>query len=134
MTHAVIQQPVDRTEPRERQLAEQIGELAARLRESQAEREALATTAKTVRAMAADLDLERPPASALPPLIPLSARLGSGPGQRISDPLPGYLTAAPSVRVLSVAGRRIPQPRFRRAASRSTTAATKAIATKTAAP
>ena len=37
------------------QLTQQIGELAARLREAQAEREALGTTAKTVRAMAADL-------------------------------------------------------------------------------
>lgn len=66
MTHAVIQQLQDGIELRERQLAEQIGELAARLREAQAEREALATTAKSVRAMAADLDLERPPTPALP--------------------------------------------------------------------
>lgn len=57
---------LDGIELRERQLAEQIVELAARLREAEAEREALATTAKTVRAMAADLDPERPPAPALP--------------------------------------------------------------------
>jgi hypothetical protein len=52
MTHAVIQQLQDSIEQRERQLAEQIGELTARLREdeAEAEREALATTAKTVRA------------------------------------------------------------------------------------
>ncbi|MES4906096.1 MULTISPECIES: hypothetical protein [unclassified Streptomyces] len=66
MTHAVIQQLLDGIDLRERQLAEQIGELAARLREAQAEREALATTAKTVRAVAPGLDLERPPPPALP--------------------------------------------------------------------
>jgi hypothetical protein len=66
MTHAVIQQLLDGIEQRERELAEQIGELAARLREAQAERETLQVTAKTVRAMAAELDLERPPAPALP--------------------------------------------------------------------
>lgn len=66
MTHAVIQQLLDGIELCERQLTEQIGELAARLREAEAEREALATTAKTVRAMAADLKLEQPPAPVLP--------------------------------------------------------------------
>lgn len=66
MTHAVIQQLLDGIEQRERRLTERIGELATRLREAQAECEALATTAKTVRAMAADLDLEQPPAPALP--------------------------------------------------------------------
>jgi hypothetical protein len=66
MTHAVIQQLLDGIELRERELAEQVAELAARLREADAEREALATTAKTVRAMAADLDLEQPPAPVLP--------------------------------------------------------------------
>jgi hypothetical protein len=53
-------------ELRERQLAAQIGELAARRREAQAEREALATTARTVRAVAPGLDLERPP-NPMPP-------------------------------------------------------------------
>jgi hypothetical protein len=66
MIHAVIQQLLDGIELRERQLTEQIGELAARLREAQAEREALATTVKTVHAMAADLDLKRTPTAALP--------------------------------------------------------------------
>jgi hypothetical protein len=66
MTHTVIQQLLDGIELRERQLVEQIGELAARLREAEAEREALAITAKTVRAMAASLDLEQPAAPALP--------------------------------------------------------------------
>ena len=66
MTHAVIQQLLDGIELRERQLAEQIGELAARLREAQAEREALATTAKTIRAVADDLDLDQPPAPVRP--------------------------------------------------------------------
>lgn len=36
----------------------QVGELAARLHEAEAEREVLQTTAKTIRAMAADPDLE----------------------------------------------------------------------------
>jgi hypothetical protein len=49
MTHAVIQQLLDGLEQREHELAEQVGELAARLREVQAEREALAITAKTIR-------------------------------------------------------------------------------------
>jgi hypothetical protein len=66
MTHAVIQQLLDGIESREHQPTEQIRELAARLREAEAEREALATTARTIRAMAADLDLERPPAPVLP--------------------------------------------------------------------
>lgn len=66
MTHAVIQQLLDGIEQRERELAEQIGELAARLREAEAERETLQVTAKTVRAMAANLDLEQPPAPTLP--------------------------------------------------------------------
>jgi hypothetical protein len=47
-------------------LATEAGELAARLREVEAEREALQVTAKTIRATAADLDLEQPPAPALP--------------------------------------------------------------------
>ena len=66
MTHAVIQQLLDGIELRERELAEQVGDLAARLRELEADREALATTAKTVRAIAADLDLERPSTPVLP--------------------------------------------------------------------
>lgn len=66
MAHAVIQQLLDGIELRERRLAEQIGELAARLREAQAEREALETTAKTIRATADDLDLDQPPAPVLP--------------------------------------------------------------------
>lgn len=68
MTHAVIQKLLDGIELREHRLAEQIGELAARLREAEAEaeREALATTAKTVRAMATDLELDQPPAAVLP--------------------------------------------------------------------
>lgn len=56
MTHAVVQQLLDRIELRERHLVGQIGELAARLREAQAEREALQTTAKTIRDMATDLE------------------------------------------------------------------------------
>jgi transposase len=43
-----------------------VGALAARLREAEAEREALAITAKTVRTMAAGLDLEQPPPPGLP--------------------------------------------------------------------
>ncbi|MFJ5725960.1 hypothetical protein [Streptomyces sp. NPDC093149] len=66
MTHAVIQQLLDGIVQRERELAEQIGELAARLREAQAEREALATAAKTVHAMAVGLHLEQPQAPVLP--------------------------------------------------------------------
>jgi len=66
MTNTVVQQLLDGIELRERQLAEQAGELAARLREVEAEREALAITGKTLRAMAADLDLEQPPAPMLP--------------------------------------------------------------------
>jgi hypothetical protein len=64
MTHAAIQQLLELIEQRERHLAEQVDELAARLREAEVEREALRTTGKTVRAMAADL--ERPPAPPLP--------------------------------------------------------------------
>ena len=66
MTHTVVQRLLDGIELRERQLAEQAGELAARLRELEAEREALQVTAKTIRAMAGDLDLGQPPAPALP--------------------------------------------------------------------
>lgn len=55
MTHAVIQQLLDGIELRKQQPAEQVGELATRLREARAEREALQTTAKTIHAMAADL-------------------------------------------------------------------------------
>lgn len=66
MTRVVIQQLLERIELRERQLTERIGELTARLREAEAEREALATTAKTIHTVAADLDLEQPPAPALP--------------------------------------------------------------------
>ena len=65
MTHTIVQQLLDGIDLRERRLAEQAGELAVRLRELEAEREALAITAKTIRAMAADLALEQPPA---PPL------------------------------------------------------------------
>jgi hypothetical protein len=66
MTHPVVQQLLDGIELRERELAEQVGELAARLREAEAEREALQVTAKTVRAMAAGLDLEQQSAPVLP--------------------------------------------------------------------
>lgn len=64
MTHPVLQQLLDKLELRERQLADEVGELAARLRELEAEREALQITGKTIRAMAADL--EQPPAPDLP--------------------------------------------------------------------
>jgi hypothetical protein len=64
MTHTVVQQLLDGIELRERHLAERVGELAARLRE--AEREALQITAKTIRAMAPGLDLERPQDPVLP--------------------------------------------------------------------
>jgi hypothetical protein len=66
MTHAVLQQLLDRIELREKRLATEAGELAARLREVAAEREALQITAKTIRATAADLELDQPPAPALP--------------------------------------------------------------------
>lgn len=66
MTETVIQQLLDSIELRERHLAEQAVELSARLRELEAEREALAITAKTIRALAPDLDLASPPAQALP--------------------------------------------------------------------
>jgi hypothetical protein len=66
MTNTVVQQLLDSIELRGRQPAEQAGELAARLRELESEREALAITGKTLRAMAANLDLEHPPAPALP--------------------------------------------------------------------
>jgi hypothetical protein len=66
MTDTVVQQLLDRIERRERNLAEQAVELAARLRELEAEREALAITAKTIRAIATDLDLASPPATPLP--------------------------------------------------------------------
>lgn len=66
MTHAVIQQLLDGVELRERELTEQIGELAARLREAEAERERLQVTTKTVSAIAATLEIEQPPAPTLP--------------------------------------------------------------------
>jgi hypothetical protein len=66
MTHAAVAQLLDAIELREQHLAAQAGDLAARLREVEAERDALQITAKTIRAMAADLDLELPPAPALP--------------------------------------------------------------------
>jgi len=66
MTHTVVRQLLDSIELRERQLTAQAGELAARLHEMEAEREALQVTAKTIRAMAAGLDLEQPAAPALP--------------------------------------------------------------------
>ncbi|SRR6266567_3527620 len=66
MTGPVLKQLLDAIELRERQLAQQAGELAARLREAEAEREALAITGKTLRAMAAELQLEQPPAPELP--------------------------------------------------------------------
>src|SRR6266699_186693 len=66
MTGSVLKQLLDAIELRERQLAQQAGELAARLREAEAEREALAITGKTLRAMAAELQLEQPPAPELP--------------------------------------------------------------------
>jgi uncharacterized protein (DUF3084 family) len=64
MTHTAVQQLLDNIEAREQQLAADIGQFAARLRELEAEREALQITGKTVRAMASDLDL--PPAPVLP--------------------------------------------------------------------
>jgi hypothetical protein len=66
MTHTVVQQLLDGIELREQQLTTEAGELAARLREVEGEREALQITAKTIRATAADLDLEQPPAPVLP--------------------------------------------------------------------
>ncbi|MHC3475040.1 hypothetical protein ACYF6T_41070 [Streptomyces sp. 7R007] len=66
MTHVVIQLLLDGIDLRERQLAEQGANLAARPREAQAAREAPATTAMTVRAMAADLAPEQPPNPVLP--------------------------------------------------------------------
>ena len=66
MTDTVVQQLLDGIEPRERQLAQQAGELAARLRELEAEREALQITAKTIRALAPDLELASPSAPLLP--------------------------------------------------------------------
>jgi hypothetical protein len=51
---------------RKRQLSEQAGELVARLREWEAERGASKVTGKTLRAMAADLQLEGPPTPVLP--------------------------------------------------------------------
>ena len=66
MTHTVVQQLLDRIKLREQQLATEAGELAARLREVEGEREALQVTAKTIRATAADLDLEQPPDPVLP--------------------------------------------------------------------
>lgn len=49
-----------------RQPTEQVGELAARLREAEGSGEALATTAKTVRAMAPGLEFEQPLVRVLP--------------------------------------------------------------------
>ena len=66
MTDAVVGHLLDAIELRERQLAEQVGELAARLREAEAEREALAITAKTIRALAPELELDGPPTPTLP--------------------------------------------------------------------
>jgi hypothetical protein len=66
MTETVVQQLLDAIELRERQLAEQAVELSARLRELEAEREALAITAKTIRALLPDLECASPPAPALP--------------------------------------------------------------------
>jgi hypothetical protein len=66
MTHTVVQQLLNRIELREQQLAAEAGELTARLREVEAEREALQITAKTIRATADELELEQPPAPALP--------------------------------------------------------------------
>lgn len=64
--HPVVQQLIERLEQRKDELAEQIGQFAARLREAEAEHETLAVTLKTVRAALADLDTERPSAPALP--------------------------------------------------------------------
>lgn len=66
MTDTVVQQLMDGIELRKRQLAEQSDELAARLRELEAEREELAITAKTIRALLPDLERALPPAPALP--------------------------------------------------------------------
>lgn len=62
----MVQQLLDGIERRERHLADQVVELAARLRELEAERDALAITGKTIRTIAADLALEQPPAPPLP--------------------------------------------------------------------
>lgn len=64
MTHTAVQQLLDAIELREQQLATQVAELAARLRELEGEREALAIAGKTIRAMAAEP--ARPPAPVLP--------------------------------------------------------------------
>ena len=66
MTHPVLQQLLDGIELRARELAAEADDLSARLREVEAEREALQITAKTIRARAADLALDQPPAPALP--------------------------------------------------------------------
>ena len=66
MTHPVLQQLLDRIELREQQLAAEAGDLSARLREVEGEREALQITAKTIRARAGDLKFDQPPAPALP--------------------------------------------------------------------
>lgn len=89
MTHAVIQQLLDGIEQRERELAGQTGELAARMREADAEREALATMFKTVRAMAADLDLEQPPVSVLPDGAAYQQIMGVFAATRRPRPVPG---------------------------------------------
>ncbi|MFG2832455.1 hypothetical protein ACGFWI_34230 [Streptomyces sp. NPDC048434] len=56
------------------------GELAARLREVEAEREALQITAKTIRAMAASLDLEQPPPPVCRTARPISRSWRTRPG------------------------------------------------------
>jgi hypothetical protein len=66
MTHTVVQQLLDRIELCEQQLATESGEVVARLREVEAEREALQIMAKTIRATADELELEQPPAPVLP--------------------------------------------------------------------
>ena len=66
MTGPVLEQLLERIELHERRLAEQVEELAVRLRELEAEREALAITAKTIRALVPDLERALPPALALP--------------------------------------------------------------------
>lgn len=66
MTHTLVRQLLNRIELREQQPATEAGELAARLREVETEREALQITAKTIRATADELELEQPPAPALP--------------------------------------------------------------------
>lgn len=66
MADAVVGQFLNAIELRERQLTEQCGDLAAHLRELQAEREELQVKAKTIRALAPELERASPSGPALP--------------------------------------------------------------------